>query len=92
MIPVSEEIYNYLNEHFSNDDISLNCNLLYPCKQCLINIEQLQQRRYKEKYEYTQLRELSSNQKDNVSSYIININWFKEWFNFVEGKSKGIYS
>ena len=87
---MNEEVYNYLCEQFGVDS---QCNSLYPCKNCLIDTELLNQRRYYEKNDFFKLFESTKHIKEThmyCIVYALSSNWYKEWEQFVQGKSKGI--
>ena len=92
MIPVNEEVFNYLVDRFGIDDINTQCNSLLPCKQCLIENQLLNQRRYLEKNEFRKCFENTKHIKEtqmNYNVYALSVNWYKEWEIFVQGKTKG---
>ena len=91
VIPVNEDVYNYLVERF-DDNHSSKCNLLLPCKQCLIDSQLLNQRRYFEKNEFKKHYENTKHIKETnmyYTIYALNVNWYKDWESFVQSKIKG---
>ncbi|CAF1317555.1 unnamed protein product [Adineta steineri] len=75
--PVPESVWQYLSEKYDGSPV---CNILYPCRKCQLEDENLKCRQRLEKNTFLQLKR---SEKDNDAIYALSPNWFRDWENFV---------
>ncbi|CAF1116313.1 unnamed protein product [Adineta ricciae] len=79
--PVPESVWQYLSEKYGGSPV---CNILYPCRKCQLEDENLKCRQRSEKNKFLQLKR---SEKDTDAIYALNPNWFRDWETFVCEKS-----
>jgi len=75
--PVPESVWRFLSEKYGG---SSSCNILYPCRKCQLEEENLKCRQRSEKNTFLQLKRL---EKESDAIYALSPTWFREWQNFV---------
>ncbi|CAM4976055.1 unnamed protein product [Rotaria socialis] len=79
--PVHESVWQYLFEKYGGCSV---CNILYPCRICQLDDENLKCRQRSERKTFLQLKR---SEKDNDAIYALSPNWYRDWENFVCEKS-----
>ncbi|CAF1020545.1 unnamed protein product [Rotaria sordida] len=79
--PVPESVWQYLSEKHGGCSV---CNILYPCRKCQLDDENLKCRQRLEKKTFLQLKR---SEKDTDAIYALSPNWYRDWENFVCEKS-----
>ncbi|KAJ8300394.1 hypothetical protein KUTeg_021913 [Tegillarca granosa] len=84
--PVTNLVYHYhiLGARFGGGPV---CNHLYPCSTCQTELEQLQNRQKSEIENFILLNDKFRDEDNPPVIYYISMTWFKEWENFVRGKT-----
>ncbi|CAF0839849.1 unnamed protein product [Didymodactylos carnosus] len=79
--PAPETVWEYLYRKFGGGPV---CNILYPCRKCQLDEENLKRR---QRYEKATFLELKRNESDSHAVYALSPTWFRDWENFVCEKS-----
>ncbi|UJR24742.1 hypothetical protein I4U23_006116 [Adineta vaga] len=79
--PVPESVWQYLSEKYGGSPV---CNILYPCRKCQLEDENLKCRQRSEKNTFLQLKRF---EKETDAIYALSPNWYRDWENFACEKS-----
>ncbi|XP_061184223.1 ubiquitin carboxyl-terminal hydrolase 20-like [Saccostrea echinata] len=84
VISFNQALWEFLYQRFGGGPV---CNHLIPCTTCQEELEKLQYRQKTEMDQFIQLNEKFHEEDGPSVIYAISMAWFKEWENFVRGKS-----
>lgn len=84
VISFNQALWEFLHQRFGGGPV---CNHLIPCTTCQEELEKLQFRQKTEMDQFIQLNEKFHEEDGPSVIYAISMAWFKEWENFVRGKS-----
>ncbi|XP_048773009.1 ubiquitin carboxyl-terminal hydrolase 20-like isoform X2 [Ostrea edulis] len=84
VISFNQALWEFLYQRFGGGPV---CNHLIPCTTCQEELEKLQYRQKTEMEQFIQLNEKFHEEDGPSVIYAISMAWFKEWENFVRGKS-----
>uniref|UniRef100_A0A8W8LFE3 Ubiquitin carboxyl-terminal hydrolase n=1 Tax=Magallana gigas TaxID=29159 RepID=A0A8W8LFE3_MAGGI len=84
VIAFNQSLWEFLHQRFGGGPV---CNHLIPCTTCQEELEKLQFRQKSEMDQFIQLNDKFHEDDGPSVIYAISMAWFKDWENFVRGKS-----
>lgn len=83
-VPFNQALWDFLYGKFGGGPV---CNHLYACMTCQRELEQLKQRQQSEMETFIELNEKFKEEDNPSILYAVSMSWFKDWENFVRGKT-----